>query len=297
MQLAGTIPPMVTPTTGRDGGIDTVTLESYTEYLTDGGVHALFPCGSTGEFSSLTREERRTVIETVADSADGPSVLAGCGGTSVTETVTLTDDACEAGADAVVVVTPYYLDSTQIGLREFYEVVAARSALPVVLYNIPHLTGNALSVETVATLSEHENVLGIKDSSGDVNYHYRLIDGTPDDFAVLQGTTGLALASLGYGGDGIVPGLANVFPGALSELYDAHRNGEHARAVELATDVANPLLSAYDGVPFVSALKFLVSLTGHEVGPPLLPLAELRDAQRRALREQYDTVAQRATRR
>lgn len=117
---------MVTPTTGR-GGINMAALESYTEYLTDGDVHALFPCGSTGEFSSLTPEERRTVIETVAESADGLSVLAGCGGTSVSETVTLADDAHGACADAVVVVTPYYLATTQTGLREFYEVVATRS--------------------------------------------------------------------------------------------------------------------------------------------------------------------------
>lgn len=297
MQLKGTIPPMVTPTTGRDGGIDTAALESYIDYLMDGGVHALFPCGSTGEFSSLTRDERRTVIETVANSADGLSVLAGCGGTSVAEVVALTDDAHEAGADAAVVVTPYYLATTQAGLRGFYEVVAARSALPVVLYNIPHLTGNALSVETVAALAEHENILGVKDSSGDVNYHYRLIDGTPDDFAVLQGATGLALSSLEGGGDGIVPGPANVFPGAFSELYDAHRNGDHAQAIELASDVANPILGAYDGLPFVSALKYLVGLTGHDVGPPLVPLPELSDAQRHALRERYDTVARRTPRR
>jgi 4-hydroxy-tetrahydrodipicolinate synthase len=297
MQLKGTIPPMVTPTEGRDGGIDTTTLESYTNHLIDGGVYALFPCGSTGEFSSLTREEHRLVIETVVESADGLPVLAGCNGTSVDQVVTLINDAHEVGADAVVVVTPYYLTTTQTGLREFYEVVAARSVLPVVLYNIPHLTGNALSVETAATLAEHENVIGIKDSSGDVNYHYRLIDGTPDDFSVLQGATGLALASLEGGGDGIVPGVANVFPGALAGLYDAHRNGDHARAIELAGDIVTPLLSAYDRVSFVSALKYLVSLTGHEVGPPLLPLPELSDTQRHDLQERYETIAQQAAQR
>jgi 4-hydroxy-tetrahydrodipicolinate synthase len=114
---------------------------------------------------------------------------------------------------------------------------------------------------------------------------------------VLQGATGLALASLEGGGDGIVPGPANVFPGTLAELYDAHRDGDHARAIELAGDIVIPLLSIYDSVPFVSALKYLVSLTGHEVGPPLLPLPELNDTQRHDLRERYDTLVQRAAKR
>ncbi|HET7324138.1 MAG TPA: dihydrodipicolinate synthase family protein, partial [Halococcus sp.] len=157
-------------------------------------------------------------------------------------------------------------------------------------------TGNTLSVETTSLLAEHENIVGIKDSSGEVNYHYRLIDATPPDFAVLQGATGIALASLEGGGDGIVPGLANVFPSALTELYETYRNGDHARAIEVASDVANPLLSAYDGLPLVSALKYLVELTGHEVGPPLLPLPELSDAQRHTLRERYNTVAQQVAR-
>ncbi|WP_254546828.1 dihydrodipicolinate synthase family protein [Halomarina pelagica] len=294
MRITGTIPPMVTPTLGRDGGVDVPTLRSFTASLVADGVHALFPNGSTGEFSSLTRAERRTVVETVVESADGTPVIAGCGGTSVGYVLAAVDDAAGAGADAAVVVTPYYLSTTQAGLLEFYETVADRSPLPVVLYTIPQLTGVTLDVETVATLADHDNVVGIKDSSGRASYHFRLVDGTPDDFAVVQGITALGAASLDAGADGIVAGAANVFPAAMAELYDAHVDGDRERVARLCNDVAIPISTAHDGLPTTAALKFLVRWSGVEVGPPLLPLPELSPEEERRLADAYDAVAARS---
>ena len=291
MDLHGTIPPMVTPTTDRDGGVDVSALRSLTDSLVDGGVHGLFPNGSTGEFSSLTRAERRTVVETVADAADGTPVIAGCGGTSVSDVLAAVDDAVDAGADAAVVVTPYYLGTTQDGLREFYETIADRSQLPVVLYNIPHLTGVSLAVETAAALADHPDLVGIKDSSGNATYHFRLIENTPEDFAVIQGITTLAIPSLDAGGDGIVTGTANVFPAAMAGLYDAHVAGDVEATVRLLREAVIPVSSAHDGVPTAPALKFLVRQTGTDVGPPLLPLPELSDEEERRLADAYDAVA------
>ena len=291
MRISGTIPPMVTPTLGRDGGVDVPTLRSFTESLVDDGVHALFPNGSNGEFSSLTRTERRTVVETVVDAADGTSVIAGCGGTSVGDVLTGIDDAAGAGADAAVVVTPYYLTTRQSGLREFYETVANRSPLPVVLYNIPQLTGVSLDVETVAALSDHDDIVGIKDSSGNATYHFRLVENTPEDFSVIQGITTLAAASLDAGSDGLVTGTANVFPGAMADLYDAHVAGDRERVTRLLKDVVIPISSAHDGIPTAVALKFLVRWSGTEVGPPLLPLPELSSEEEQRLADAYDAVA------
>ncbi|QLG61780.1 dihydrodipicolinate synthase family protein [Halorarum salinum] len=290
MQISGTIPPMVTPTLARDGGVDVPTLRSFTGSLVDGGVHALFPNGSAGEFSSLTRAERRTVVETVVETADGTPVIAGCGGTSVGDVLAGIDDAAEAGADAAVVVTPYYLSTRQSGLREFYETVATRSPLPVVLYNIPQLTGVSLDVETVTALSDHDDIVGIKDSSGGATYHFRLVENTPEDFSVVQGITTLATASLDAGSDGIVTGTANVFPGAMVDLYDAHVAGDRDRAARLLKDVVIPVSAGHDGIPTAVAMKYLVRRGGTDVGPPLLPLPELSAEEERRLGDAYDAV-------
>lgn len=295
MQLEGTIPPMVTPTLGRDGGVDVPALESYTEHLVEGGIHGLFPCGSIGEFPSLTREERRTVVETVSDSAGDVPVLAGCGATSVSDVVALSEDAAAAGASATVVVTPYYLGVDQAGLRGFYEAVADRSPLPVVLYNIPQRTGVKLDVETAVALAEHDNVVGVKDSSGGMAHFFRLVEETPADFSVIQGVSMLALPSLDSGAAGLISGAANVFPAALAALYEAHSAGDHERAVDIANEVANPLATAYADLPTAAALKHLVGLAGRDVGSPVLPLSPLGAEDRKALTERFELVEERAS--
>lgn len=294
MQLRGTIPPMATPIHSESGEIDHETLESYTEFLTDGGVHGLFPCGSTGEFTSLTAQQRRSVIDTVVRSADVP-VLAGCGDTSIGDVSEHVDAARDAGADAAVVVTPYYLDVPQDGLQAYFEQIADRADLPVILYNIPSLTGHPISLDVATALAEHDNVIGLKDTSGDMSYHYKLIQRTPGDFDVLQGLTSLAVASLDIGSDGLVAGPANVFPEALVETYDAHCDGNRERAGELMRSVVAPLTSTFDGIPTASAIKYLLEVRGFDVGPPLLPLPRLSDNEREALDRSYRQITGEAT--
>lgn len=135
--------------------MDTESLSSFTEFLVDGGVHSLFPCSSIGEFSSLSQNQRLTVLETVIDHAGTTPVLAGCGGTSVGEVKPYIQDANRAGADAAVVVTPYYLQTSTKGLVNLYEHLVADAPLPIILYDIPSLTGNHLSVEAVTNLAKH----------------------------------------------------------------------------------------------------------------------------------------------
>lgn len=290
MLITGTVVPMVTPTVGRDGTIDEQTLTRYTEHLVSNGVHGLFPCGSIGEFTSLTATQRQRVIEIVADAADGTPVLAGCGDTSVAAVREHIQAAATAGADAAVVVTPYYLSTTQTGLKDFYTDVAANSDLPIVLYNIPALTGERLDVETVVELSGVENIIGIKDTSGDMTYHRRLIDETPAEFSVLQGSTDLAVVSLDTGADGIIAGPANIFPHVLAEIYEAHKQEERERAIELMNAVVNPILTATSDVPTAAALKYLLTFTECATGSPLPPLPQLTESERDALKECYQDV-------
>lgn len=290
MDLSGVIPPMVTPTEARDGGIRESVLQSYTEFLIDQGVHGLFPCGSIGEFPSLSREERQTVIDIVSNTATGIPVLAGCSDTCLSNVMTNIHHAATAGADAAVVVTPYYLSTNQQGLHSFYEHIADRATIPIVLYNIPQLTGIELSPSLVGDLADHENIVGIKDSAGSISDHYRFISETPPDFSVIQGLSMLAVTALNSGADGVISGAANVFPGPLAELYTTHQAGRRQRAVAIANQVACPLVEAYTDLPTASAVKFLVKLAGYEVGPPVIPLPELDEHQRQRLRERYNQV-------
>lgn len=293
MELHGIIPPMVTPTTGRTGDVDVEALADYTDFLLDNGVHGLFPCGSTGEFASLTPSQRTTVVETVADRADGVPVVAGCGDTSVEGVLAHIDAADTAGADAAVVVTPYYLTTDQAGLRAFFETVADESSLPVVLYNIPSLTGQPLSVDTVVGLAEHPDIVGLKDSTFDLTYHYGAISSTPDQFTVLQGTSHLSLAALGMGAAGATAGVSNVFPSVLCEIYDASRAGDHDRATRLMNDVVHPVIDATSSVSTAAALKHLLGLAGHDVGEPLVPLSPLSAEERTSLEACYQRVTDR----
>ena len=290
MNVRGVIPPMVTPARTEGNGIDVRSLGKYTDFLIDGGVHGLFPCGSTGEFSSLTREQRRTVIETVADRADDLPVLAGCSDTCVENVLTYARDAKEVGADAAVVVTPYYLNVDQPDLRRFFEDVAGQSPLPVFLYNIPKLTGVRLSVESVVRLAEEPNVVGLKDSTGDLTYHHRVLSATPDSFTVLQGTSHLSLASLSGGSDGATAGAANVFPSVLTEMYEAQHSGDLERATQLMNDVVHPLIGEVAAVPTAAALKHLLAVAEYDVGPPFSPLSELEERERRALEDRYNEI-------
>lgn len=279
MGISGTIPPMLTPTT-EAMDVDTGALRELTNRLADGGVHGLFPTGTTGEFSSLSREQRRTVVRTVVDESGDLPVLAGCGGTAIPAVQQYIEDAAAAGADVAVVVTPYYVETDQAGIVEFYERIARKSRLPVYVYHIPQYTGNRIDPATVQQLATVPNIVGIKDSSGDFPYFMQLIDATPSEFAVLQGIPTYSLLSLEHGADGLVAGPANVFPRPMSELYEASVAGDYVRARERLSKVVLPILSTTRSVPMVAALKHLSGNAGYDLGDPLPPRTGLTDDQR-----------------
>lgn len=291
MDFQGTIPPMATPTIGRRGGIDTEALEKYTTFLLNRGVHGLFPCGSTGEFSSFSREERKTVIQTVADVAENSPVLAGCGDTNISTVLTLIDDAAMAGADAAVVVTPYYLESTDKSLCEFYQLLADDTPLPIILYHIPELTGQKLPVQSISRLAEHDKIIGVKDTSRDLKRFWQTIERTPSSFNVFQGATSLAVPSLRMGADGIVPTSANVFPNELASVFDACEMGEYEQATSIMQEVVFPFISTLGDIPALSAVKHLVGEVGPDIGPPVLPLPELTEHERAQMVQKHQEIA------
>lgn len=290
MQVSGVIVPMVTPSMGRQDEVDHDTLAELTRMLVDGGVHGLFPCGSVGEFSSLTDVQRDEVIETVVENSGSLPVFAGCGDTNVAGVCERMKSAATVGADCAVVVTPYYLGTDQTALQEFYEAIATDAPLPIILYNIPVRTGVRLMPSTVTELADVAGIIGIKDTSWDMTYHRRLIVETSDDFAVLQGGTNVAVGSLDVGSDGLVPAPENVYPSVITELYEAHAAGNRDRAVAAMSEVVHPVIDGYTDIPTAAALKHLLTLREIDAGPPFIPTPELNTSQREKLKARHREV-------
>jgi len=288
MEIHGLITPMCTPVTGRTGTVDHEKLKAFTDFLVTGGVHGLFPLGSTGEFSSFTREQRRAIVETVVSNSGDVPVYAGCGDTGYRNVRQYVADAAEVGADGSVVVTPYYLPSSDASLADFFHAVADESPNPILLYHIPGFTGQSLSVDQVTRLSQHDSIVGIKDTSRDLIRIERILQNTGDDFAVLQGATSLAAISLYMGADGLVPSSSNVYPELLSGMYDASQSGEWDRMLDIQAAHIVPFIEKFSSVPALSAIKYCVGKVGPDLGPPLPPLPELSAEQKSFLDDAVD---------
>ncbi len=274
MRLRGTGVPMVTPF-DEDGDVDHDALRAVVEYLESGGVDFLVPCGSTGEAPLLTDTERTAVVETVADAADLP-VLAGTGGAGYRATLDRTERAADAGADAALVVTPYYYGHDATELAAHYRDVADESPIPVYLYSVPGRTGVTLEPETVGGLAEHPDVVGIKDSSGDVERLGRTVRTTPDSFTTLVGTGGVYAHGLDAGADGGILAVANAVPGLASAIFDRHRRGETAAARRQNAELValDRAITARHGVP---ALKAALRDAGVPAGHVRRPLRAADD--------------------
>jgi len=270
-QPKGIIPAMVTPVTS-DGKINAEALRKLTTYLINGGVHGLFPVGSQGEFYALTFEEKKRVIEVVVEEAQGRvPVYAGTGAVTTREAVALTKMAEEAGVSAVSVLTPYFIRPNEEELLEHYSAVAKATRLPVLLYNNPQRTGVNISAEFVARASKIENIVGIKDSSGDVTLTAEYIRRTGDKFSVLAGRDTLIFGTLCYGGKGAIAATANVAPRVVVEIYEAFHAGDWKRSREAQFRLA-PLRLAFDLGTFPVVIKEALNLLGIDAGGGIPPV-------------------------
>lgn len=233
--------PLVTPMTDA-GGVDLDGLERLVEDLVTAGIDGLVPCGTTGEFSALTDEERRTVIEATVDAVDGRvPVMAGVGGTAVGNVRRHITEADAVGADSVLLVAPFFGGQSSVeGNEAFFRAVLEDSSLPAYLYNIPQAAGQELPVETVVALADHEHVRGIKDSSGDLTYFGDILRRTPDEFEVHQGWDAGFLPTLALGADGGINALSHLYPQAFRDVADAVAAGELERARRLQRETIDP---------------------------------------------------------
>jgi len=283
-QPCGIIPAMATPFSA-DGDLNEKALRQLTRYLIQGGVHGLFATGSQGEFWALTPNEKQRVWEIVLDEAEGKvPVYAGTGGVTTREVRELNRRAEAAGVDAVSIITPFYVRPTEVELEAHYCAIAEATSLPVLLYNNPGRTGGVnLSAELVARLAEVDNIVGVKDSSGDLTLTTEYIRLTPEDFAVLSGRDTLIFAGLVHGTKGAIAATANVVPALVVEIYEAFQAGEIERARRAQERLA-PLRLSFRLGSFPVVVKEALELMGIPAGPCRGPVGPLSPEKRAELR-------------
>jgi 4-hydroxy-tetrahydrodipicolinate synthase len=277
---------MVTPI-DKTGRINEAALRKLVNHLIDGGVHGLFPVGSQGEFFALTFEQKKEVIRIVVNETRGRvPIYAGTGAVTTREAIETTKMARDLGVSAVSVLTPYFVTPNQKELIEHYVTIAkAVPDLPILLYSNPDRTQVSFPVATVLELAAVDNIIGIKDSSGDMSMtgeYIRITRGM--NFHVLAGRDTLIYATLCYGGTGSICATANVDPRVPVEIYEAFIVGDHKRALDAQFRLA-PLRIAFGLGTFPAVIKEALNMIGIDAGPAIRPVGPMTPENREKLRK------------
>jgi 4-hydroxy-tetrahydrodipicolinate synthase len=282
----GIIPAMVTPLDEKEE-LNERALRQLTQYLIEGGVHGLFPVGSQGEFFALDYEEKVRVMEIVAEETQGRiPVYAGTGAITTREAIRLTQAAESIGIQAVSIITPFFLAPNQDELHDHFAAIAKATKIPILLYNNPGRTGGVkISPELAVKLSQIDNIVGIKDSSGDMTVTAEYIRRTDSKkFSVLAGRDTMIYATLCYGGTGSITATGNVCPKLVSEIYEAFMRGDHKKSLEAQYQLA-PLRVAFDLGSFPVVIKEALDMIGIPAGPSRSPVKGLPKDKKEELRK------------
>lgn len=280
----GSLVALITPMR-PDGSVDEDAFASFVDWQIRQGTHGVVPVGTTGESPTLSHDEHRRVVEIAVEVADGRvPVIAGTGSNSTAEAIGLTRHAKEAGADAALVVTPYYNKPTQEGLYLHYTAIADAVDLPIVIYNIPPRSVVDMSAETMGRLARHKNIVGVKDATMNLArpLHTRRTCGP--EFCQLSGEDHTALSFLAAGGVGCISVTGNVAPRLCSEMHRAWQDGRVGEAIAIQ-DRLVPLHDALFAESSPGPVKYAASLLGHGTDHCRLPLAPIADATRTRVRE------------
>jgi 4-hydroxy-2-oxoglutarate aldolase len=292
IKLHGIFPPIATPFDHK-GDLYTVKVRHNVEKWNKTPLAGYAVCGSTGESVHLTAEEKIKMWEWVAEYADSSKVLiAGTGVESVRETVTLTNQAAELGYKVAMVRTPHYyknLVNRPEAQMLYFRAVADQAKIPVLIYNWPQATGLDIMPEAVAMLSEHPNIIAIKESSGSLEKVMQMIRETKAGFQVLTGSAPTLAPSLAVGCVGAVLAFANAAPYATVSIWEAHRTRETAAALDWQNRIARAaqLVTTKYGIP---GLKHAMDLNGYYGGPPRLPLVPVNQAQQLEIQQAFEGI-------
>lgn len=267
----GVIPALVTPFK-RDFGVDEEALRRLINFVIEKGVSGVVPCGTTGEFVNMTAEERMRVVEVTIDEVNGRvPVYAGTGDAGTKKTIEFTQHADDAGADAALIVSPFYFKPTDKEIFEHYEKIAEAADLPIILYNIPQVTGIEIPWWVVEGLAEIDNIVGIKDSSGNMPYMMALLEKVYGKISIICGHDEIAVVALAAGADGLILASANLIPDLWLQLYDLvkKRNLEEACSLQRKVQTLARIITRQGGG---LAVKAGLRMMGVGVGTARRPL-------------------------
>jgi 4-hydroxy-tetrahydrodipicolinate synthase len=289
--IQGAIVAMVTPF--RNGKVDEEALRRLIEEQIMAGTDGIVPCGTTGESTTLSHEEHDRVIEITIDAVKKRvPVIAGTGSNSTAEALRLTKHAWEAGADAALIVCPYYNKPTQEGLYLHYRTVAEEVPIPIIVYNIQGRTGVNMATETLSRLAKIPNIVGVKEASGSLKQMDDVIHLCGPDFTVLSGDDIFTLALLAIGGKGVISVISNVVPGDMAGMVDAFAAGDLEKARQLHYRMS-PLIEALfietNPIPVKAALAMMGKIE-YELRLPLCKMAEKNAAALKKVMQDYGLI-------
>jgi 4-hydroxy-tetrahydrodipicolinate synthase len=286
-RFQGTLTALITPF--RNDEIDEIALRALVEFQITSGVDGLVPCGTTGESATMTADERRRVIEIVIDQTAGRvPVIAGTGSNSTRQAIADTRHARAAGADAALVVVPYYNKPTQVGLIAHYTAIADAGDLPILLYNVPGRTGINMFAETTLELAQHDRIAGIKEACGSLDQVSEIVTGAPEGFVTLSGDDSLTLPMMSIGAGGVISVVSNVVPTAMSALTSACRREDFTRARDIHNALF-PLMRAMFIENNPTAVKTAASILGLCSDELRLPLTAMSPANRERVAAALDS--------
>lgn len=279
----GSMPALITPF--ADGKVDEAAFKSFVDWQISEGSDGLVPCGTTGESPTLSHEEHMRVTEMCIEVADGRvPVIAGAGSNSTEEAVRLAQHAKKAGADAALVVTPYYNKPTQAGLYAHYKAIHDAADIPIVIYNIPGRSIVDMTVETMAALAELPNIVGAKDSTQDLARPINTRLAIGGDFCIMSGEDGTAVPLLAAGGHGCISVTANIAPRMCSDMQKAWRTGDLKTCMELQ-DRLTPLHNAIFCETSPGPIKYAASLLDKCTADARLPIVPISEESKAIVRK------------
>jgi len=287
--LEGTFTALVTPFS--NGTVNGPKLRELIEFQIENGISGIVPVGTTGESPTLSHEEHRKVIDIVLDQVNGRvPVIAGTGSNNTTEAISLTKHAQKAGADAALLITPYYNKPSQPGLIRHYKAIADSCDLPLIVYNCPGRTAVNTTADTIVELSTVPNIVGVKEASGSIDHICEIVTRTDKSFTVLSGDDSMTVPMLSIGGKGVISVTSNVAPSQMVTMTNAALRGDFAKATSLHQELF-PLMRTLMKVEVnPSPIKTAMNIMGMDVGPVRLPLVE-PDESGKSLIAQYLKVS------
>ncbi len=285
--FTGVLPAVVTPF--RNGEVDEESLRQLIEFQIEDGVHGIVPCGTTGESATLSHEEHDRVVEIAVDQVKGRvPVVAGTGSNNTVEAIRLTTHAKNAGADGVLMISPYYNKPTQEGLYQHYKKVAEEVNIPIVVYNIPGRTAVNIEPSTFARLAEIDNIVGVKEASGSMKQITEIIRLCGDKLTVVSGEDYLTYPLMSVGGKGVICVVANIVPRDMADLCNLLLAGDFEKGRELyyrLLPLCHAMFYETNPAPVKAALEMMGRISSGEVRLPLAPMA---DANREKLRKDLE---------